>query len=64
MKDETGKSYGYWKVLRPYGRNKKTKNARWLCECTICGRQYVRFGFALRLGKTRHCAHCNSKGYD
>ena len=62
IKDETGKTYGYWKVIKFY--DIKDHNARWLCECINCGQQYPVFGFALRRGATKHCRPCNGKGLD
>jgi hypothetical protein len=62
MKDESGKTYSYWKVIRFH--DIKGKNARWLCECTNCGCRYPVYGFALRLGISKHCRKCNSKGLD
>lgn len=60
VKDETNKVYGSWKVIRFYdiGTN---RNARWLCECTECGESYIRYGHALRSGKTRCCNNCSKK---
>lgn len=59
IKDETGNKYDYWKVLRFHDVYKG--NARWLCKCTLCGNTYIRYGFALRAGKTTKCNHCNGK---
>lgn len=62
IKDETDKTYGYWKVIKFY--DFKSHNARWLCECTNCKGLYPVFGFSLRNGKSTHCKHCNNKGLD
>jgi hypothetical protein len=62
IKNEAGKTYSYWKVIRFY--DIKNSNARWLCKCTNCGDKYPVYGFALRSGRSTHCRPCNRKGLD
>lgn len=61
--ERPGTSYGYW-VINHFAGYDRNRNALWNCTCTACGRQYNVRGFSLRSGKTRHCRHCNSKGFD
>ena len=58
-----GTRYGYWRVEGFAGFDRRG-NAMWKCICTACGQSYHVRGFALRAGKSRHCVHCNTKGFD
>lgn len=62
IKDESGKTYGYWKVICFH--DVKYGNARWLCKCTNCGDCHPVYGFTLRSGRSKHCRKCNNKGLD
>lgn len=48
LKDHTGETFGYLKVIKN-AESKKGK-AAWLCEC-VCGKQLVVAGDSLRLGQ-------------
>ena len=62
IKNETGKKYGYWEVLKFCDTH--NKNARWYYRCTNCGDIHIVYGSALRNGKSKHCKNCNNKGLD
>lgn len=64
IKDETGKIYGYLKVLRQATEEEKankiqghtTQGIYWVCECLKCGNQhFVVKGDYLRNGDTKSC---------
>lgn len=61
VKDLTGLTFGYLKVLERAGAN-KNKNATWLCQC-VCGNEVVRIGSNLHNRPNRPgnascgCAH-------
>ena len=60
VKDETGKIYGDWKVIR---RDKnRIGEAYWLCECLKCGTISSVLGTNLRTGKSQSCGCLKSKG--
>ena len=59
-KDETGKTYGFLKVIRKATEEEKPRTDRagvyWVCNCTNCGRENVIiFGDYLRNGDTKSC---------
>ena len=69
MKDETGKQYGYLKVLReatPEEKFFKTKKENavgvyWVCKCLKCGNEhFIVKGDYLRNGDTKSCGCINS----
>ena len=69
VKDETGKIYGFLKVIRQATKEEKenrikgkNKNgAYWVCECLRCGNPYVIVkGDYLRNGDTKSCGCLNS----
>ena len=35
--DLTNQNFGFWKVLER-GNNSKGGRAKWICECTACGK--------------------------
>lgn len=51
--DLSGKSFGYWKVIRRAGRTKGGKST-WLCEC-ICGKMKEVRGDILKSGQSKSC---------
>lgn len=60
VKDETGKIYGDWKVIR---RDKnRIGEAYWLCECLKCGTISSVLGTNLKTGKSQSCGCLKSKG--
>lgn len=66
IKDETGKTYGYLKVIRQATEEEKPRHDRtgvyWNCTCTNCGRENVIvFGDYLRNGDTISCGCITSK---
>lgn len=59
-KDETGKRYGKFTVLKQVERdpNRTLRRGRYyLCQCD-CGRKSVVSGYMLRSGKARSCWWC------
>ena len=69
IKDETGKVYGYLKVLRQATQEEKkqkitgktTNGVYWVCECLKCGNPYfIVKGDYLRNGDTKSCGCINS----
>ena len=65
MKDETGKIYGFLKVIREATEDERPRTDRhgiyWNCECLHCGRKNVIvFGDYLRNGDTKSCGCINS----
>jgi hypothetical protein len=52
FKDLSGKTFGYWKVIR-------YQNSRWLCECK-CGTQRTVKSQGLRSGRSTSCG-CNQE---
>lgn len=52
-KDMTGLKIGKLTVLKRVENDKNSK-AQWLCQCE-CGRQAVRAGRTIRLGRSRSC---------
>ena len=57
LKDETGKKYGDWIVLRR-APVEKHKSAKWICKCK-CGNERIVRGSDLRLGKSKNCGCVN-----
>ncbi len=57
LNDLTGKTFGYWKVLR---RNGSTPNkaSKWRCICTLCGKEYDVVGASLTSGYSTKCRSC------
>lgn len=53
VKDETGKQYGYLKVIER-AENSKDRKARWKCICR-CGKEVIVLGKKLRNGDTKSC---------
>lgn len=60
VKDETGKQYGYLKVIER-AENSKDRKARWKCICR-CGKEVIVLGKKLRNGDTTSCGCIRSKG--
>lgn len=65
IKDETGKTYGFLKVIRQATEEEKPRHDRtgiyWNCTCTKCGRENVIvFGDYLRKGETQSCGCISS----
>lgn len=64
-KDETGKNYGFLKVIREAKEEEKPRHDRagvyWVCDCQKCGRKnVVILGDYLRKGDTKSCGCLNS----
>lgn len=64
-KDETGKIYGFLKVIREAKEEEKPRHDRtgvyWVCNCQKCGRNnVVVLGEYLRKGDTKSCGCLNS----
>jgi len=61
VKDETGKIYGRWTVIRRDGskRHPTGTSASWLCRC-VCGKEKVVDGPILRNGQSTSCG-CSRK---
>jgi hypothetical protein len=60
LKDETGKVYGNWAVLRRADLNCGTA-AKWLVQCS-CGNLSEVVGSTLRSGASTKCRQCNQSG--
>lgn len=58
--DLTGRIYGYWYVNKFAGRS-DWHELLWDCTCTLCNRNYVVNGSALKNGKSRMCLSCSAK---
>ena len=54
MIDESGKTYGFLKVLTPKPLPNRNKRG-WECECLLCGNKKVISGSDLRTGKATSC---------
>lgn len=52
--DLTNQNFGFWKVLER-GNNSKGGRAKWICECTACGKIKEVDGSHLRSGRTTNC---------
>lgn len=66
IKDETGKTYGFLKVIREASKEEQPRTDRtgvyWVCDCLKCGRKNVIvFGDYLRNGDTQSCGCSLSK---
>lgn len=59
FKDETGKQYGRWTVLR-FSHRDNSRSAFWWCRCG-CGLEKAICGKELRLGRTTQCCVCQRK---
>ena len=64
-KDETGKIYGFLKVIREATQEERPRKDRtglyWNCTCLKCGRKnIIVFGDYLRNGDTKSCGCINS----
>lgn len=60
VKDETGKIYNNWQVIRR--DMQRPKEAYWLCKCLNCGAISSVLGTNLRTGKSQSCGCLKSKG--
>lgn len=60
VKDETGKKYGSYIVIRIiYPNYPNNCTVRWECECTHCGAKKIYIGNGLRFGHYAHtCREC------
>lgn len=55
--DMMGYSFQTWKVIAQSQNIGSGNNARWLCECQICGNQKEFCGSEIRKGRTGVCKH-------
>lgn len=55
--EETGKRYGNWNVLE-FHKIDKHRDARYWCQCEICGEIYSVKGYTLRNGQSTKCRPC------
>lgn len=60
LKDLTGLTFGYWKVLRR--AENKGKRAMWLCKC-VCGKEKVIQGTSLKSGLSKSCGCKKSENH-
>jgi hypothetical protein len=63
-KDESGKFYGLWKVIKfAYSRMTPSGSmgAFWECECLSCKKTFVVSGHSLRRGASSGCLACRHK---
>lgn len=60
VKDETGKIYNNWQVIRR--DMQRPKEAYWICKCLNCGAISSVLGTNLRTGKSQSCGCLKSKG--
>lgn len=68
VKDETGKRYGRWTVIKRVQNHPTRQDAQWLCKCD-CGNEKIVRGVILRAGKSQSCGCLHSEivqqiGYD
>lgn len=52
--DLTGQDFGYWHVIKR-GQNNSRGQARWICQCTACGKIKEVAGGHLRSGRSTNC---------
>lgn len=60
IKEKRGNRYGYWRVLA-FHKIDRHNDARWRCECTLCGNIYSVKGYALRNGQSTKCVSCAAR---
>lgn len=58
MNDLKNKTFGYWVAISPVpqGSNKPVK---WLCRCTLCGREHLVASSSLLNGSSTKCKQCS-----
>lgn len=58
MKDLSGKTFGYLKVIKKSeNKNSKNKNQSWECVCLFenCGKKVIRYSNVLKSGRISSC---------
>jgi hypothetical protein len=54
IKNEEGKTYGYWKVLHIDTARGPSGGVKWVCRC-VCGNERSVPGLSLRNGRSKSC---------
>lgn len=57
IEEKAGKCHGNWIVLK-FDRIDEHDDARWWCQCALCGDIYSVKGYTLRNGHSTKCLPC------
>lgn len=58
--DLTKQTFETFTVIKRVENSPNSRNSRWLCQCKLCKKEFVRYSDALRKGGK--CSCCNKKG--